>query len=167
LWTITEIIARATQGFAVSLLEITVLAYAACAVVVYAIYWRKPKNIRTAMAVLEYLDDIPKPELSASQTELGNENFASYLFFAVTRDSDVHRPSKHPAGSPISPLALHAIVSKSASFLPGMAIPIVGYAAKRFLERFISQHGTSLFQRQPIKLPGDALASMQPCLAPC
>lgn len=129
LWTITEILARATQGLAVSLLEITVLAYAACAVAVYALYWRKPKNIRTAMVVLKYLDDIPEPVLSAAQTGLANENLASYLFFDVARNSDLRRRSKRPAGSPISPLALHAIVRKSGGALPGMAIPIVGYAA--------------------------------------
>ena len=45
-WLVLQIIARTFENLAVTLLEITVLAFAACAILTYMILWHKPQDIR-------------------------------------------------------------------------------------------------------------------------
>ncbi|KAJ6020877.1 hypothetical protein N7540_006381 [Penicillium herquei] len=45
LWVLLQIIARAAKGLAVTQLEVTVLAFAGCAVGMYALNWYKPKGV--------------------------------------------------------------------------------------------------------------------------
>ncbi|KAK4442612.1 hypothetical protein QBC34DRAFT_363466 [Podospora aff. communis PSN243] len=59
LWSIVQISVRAINGQSISLLELSVLAFAACAIVVYLLYWSKPKNVNTATTVLEFDNEIP------------------------------------------------------------------------------------------------------------
>jgi hypothetical protein len=58
-WSIVQIITRAIRGLSISLLELSVLAFAACAIAVYILYWDKPKHINIAVTVQEYDDKIP------------------------------------------------------------------------------------------------------------
>ena len=51
-WMVIQIIARSFQGLATTLLEVTVLAFAACALVIYALLWHKPQDV----AVPVYVD---------------------------------------------------------------------------------------------------------------
>ena len=44
-WVIGQIIARSFQDLAISLLEVTVLAFAACAITTYAFIWHKPQDV--------------------------------------------------------------------------------------------------------------------------
>ena len=44
LWLVTQVISRICQHQAVTLLEITTLAYAACALTAYTAWWKKPQN---------------------------------------------------------------------------------------------------------------------------
>jgi hypothetical protein len=60
LWSIVQISVRAISGQSISLLELSVLAFAACAIVVYLLYWSKPKNVSTAMTVFEFDNEIPQ-----------------------------------------------------------------------------------------------------------
>lgn len=46
-WLVIQIIARASQGLAISLLEITTLAFAACAIATYILLWHKPQDVMT------------------------------------------------------------------------------------------------------------------------
>ena len=41
-WLVIQIIARASEGLAISLLEITTVAFAACAIATYILLWHKP-----------------------------------------------------------------------------------------------------------------------------
>jgi len=59
LWSIVQISVRTIRGLSISLLELSVLAFAACALVVYLLYWNKPKNLNTATTVLEFENEIP------------------------------------------------------------------------------------------------------------
>ncbi|KAK4691569.1 hypothetical protein P7C71_g5456, partial [Lecanoromycetidae sp. Uapishka_2] len=53
---IVQIIARAFQALAITQLEITVLAFAACAIVTYFLLLRKPQDVKVPI----YIDAIPK-----------------------------------------------------------------------------------------------------------
>ena len=53
-WLVVQIIARAFQSLAISQLEITVLAFAACAVITYFLLWHKPQDVKMPIYV-----DIP------------------------------------------------------------------------------------------------------------
>ena len=53
-WLVVQIIARAFQSLAISQLEITVLAFAACAIVTYFLLWHKPQDVKMPMYI-----DIP------------------------------------------------------------------------------------------------------------
>ncbi|MCJ1450099.1 hypothetical protein MMC28_000428, partial [Mycoblastus sanguinarius] len=53
-WLVIQIIARAFQHLAISQLEITVLAFAACAIVTYFLLWHKPQDVKVPIYI-----DIP------------------------------------------------------------------------------------------------------------
>ena len=46
-WLVIQIIARASEDLAISLLEITTLAFAACAIATYILLWHKPQDVMT------------------------------------------------------------------------------------------------------------------------
>ncbi|CAD6591799.1 MAG: hypothetical protein ASARMPRED_005610 [Alectoria sarmentosa] len=46
-WLVIQIVARASEGLAISLLEITTLAFAACAIATYILLWHKPQDVMT------------------------------------------------------------------------------------------------------------------------
>lgn len=46
-WLVVQIIARATEGLAISLLEITTVAFASCAIATYILLWHKPQDVMT------------------------------------------------------------------------------------------------------------------------
>ena len=71
-WTTLQIIARAARKLPISQLELAVLAFAACAVVIYALYWVKPKDIRCATTILQYqhqisLEILPKIKIKRTK----------------------------------------------------------------------------------------------------
>lgn len=47
LWLVIQIIARASEGLAISLLEVTTLAFATCAIATYILLWHKPQDVMT------------------------------------------------------------------------------------------------------------------------
>ena len=46
-WLVIQMISRATEGLAISLLEIMTLAYAVCSIVTYILLWHKPQDVMT------------------------------------------------------------------------------------------------------------------------
>jgi hypothetical protein len=59
-WTTVQIIARAIRHLAISQLEIAVVAFAACAIVIYGLNWKKPKGVEVPYTLLQYDKEIPK-----------------------------------------------------------------------------------------------------------
>ncbi|PYI31321.1 hypothetical protein BP00DRAFT_344008 [Aspergillus indologenus CBS 114.80] len=53
LWMCTQVIARSVSGLAVSQLEISVVAFASCAVVMYWLCWEKPKGVQIPITLLQ------------------------------------------------------------------------------------------------------------------
>ena len=46
-WLVIQMISRASEGLAISLLEIMTLAYAVCSIVTYSLLWHKPQDVMT------------------------------------------------------------------------------------------------------------------------
>ncbi|KFY27785.1 hypothetical protein V493_03307 [Pseudogymnoascus sp. VKM F-4281 (FW-2241)] len=61
LWAIATAITRAHLGLAISVLEISVLAFAACALLIYAVYWSSPKDVSVPITFLQWPGAIPSP----------------------------------------------------------------------------------------------------------
>ncbi|KAE8445258.1 hypothetical protein EG329_013630 [Mollisiaceae sp. DMI_Dod_QoI] len=58
-WMAVQIAARGVKHLAISQLEIGVLAFAACAILIYIINWKKPKAVCTPFTVLQFESEIP------------------------------------------------------------------------------------------------------------
>jgi len=63
IWVTLQIILRTARKLAISQLELAVIAFAACAVVIYLLYWSKPKSTSATITILRYQDQIPKDVL--------------------------------------------------------------------------------------------------------
>ena len=59
IWATTQIIVRATRKLLILQLELAAIAYAACAIPIYLLYWPKPQSINTTITILRYRDRIP------------------------------------------------------------------------------------------------------------
>lgn len=67
LWSIIQIIGRAVKRLPVSPLEVAVVAYAICAVIIYGLFWYKPQ--RVGVAILIPLKDL-EPETGPTAAEV-------------------------------------------------------------------------------------------------
>ena len=63
-WIIVQVIARIVRGLAVSQLEIAVVAFSVCAIIIYAICWKMPKGVLVPYTVLSYPGAIPRDIVS-------------------------------------------------------------------------------------------------------
>ena len=59
LWNVLQIVARAAQHLPSSQLEIAVMAFSACAAIIYGVNWSKPKSAQVPCILLRYNGDIP------------------------------------------------------------------------------------------------------------
>jgi hypothetical protein len=57
---ILQILARAVRHLVISQLEIAVIAFASCAIVMYVLNWDKPKGIQVPITILQYSGEAPK-----------------------------------------------------------------------------------------------------------
>lgn len=99
--TIIQILIRASRGLAVSQLEVAVVAFALCAIVVYGLNWSKPQGVKTPIVILNYSTPIPgrvlryveRKDQSIKNTldELAGDNL-----FACLNRSRVRRLPGHP-----------------------------------------------------------------------
>lgn len=54
IWTIASAITRAIRGLAISQLEVSVIAFSVCALIIYASYWSSPKDVSVPITFLEW-----------------------------------------------------------------------------------------------------------------
>ena len=59
IWIGVQIVVRAVRRLAVSQLEIAVIAFAACAIIIYGLNWYKPKGVQTPITLLVYPGEAP------------------------------------------------------------------------------------------------------------
>jgi hypothetical protein len=53
-WAAVQIVIRTARNLVISQLELAVIAFATCAIVIYGIYWSKPKNVGTVTTILQF-----------------------------------------------------------------------------------------------------------------
>ena len=70
LWNTVQIIARAIQRLPVSQLELAILAFSACAVIIYVLNWKKPKGPQIPHIVRRYNGVVPDAVLSCLRIKL-------------------------------------------------------------------------------------------------
>jgi hypothetical protein len=59
-WMMVQIIVRASRNLTISQLEVSVLAFASCAIVLYGLNWEKPKGVQVPYALMTYEGEIPR-----------------------------------------------------------------------------------------------------------
>jgi len=59
-WMLILIIARASRDLAISQLELSVIAFAICAIIIYILNWEKPKGVMVPITLLQYTFEIPR-----------------------------------------------------------------------------------------------------------
>ena len=60
IWMMVQIIVRASRNLTISQLEISVLAFASCAIFLYGLNWEKPKGVQVPCAIMTYQGEIPR-----------------------------------------------------------------------------------------------------------
>ncbi|PVH80741.1 hypothetical protein DL98DRAFT_515134 [Cadophora sp. DSE1049] len=99
IWIVIQVIARSVQGLSVSQLEITVVAFSACAVVIYALGWKKTKGAAIPYTLLSYPGEISAEIIRAACQNGPNEPLMNPMLSTLF-DLDNSAPAK-VYGSPI------------------------------------------------------------------
>jgi hypothetical protein len=83
-WISVQVVARTARRLAISQLEVAVLAFSACAIIIYALNWKKPKGISVPYTLLSFPGDIPSKvvhgAVGSHRTHLFDESILSALF---------------------------------------------------------------------------------------
>jgi hypothetical protein len=58
-WIVVQVLARVAKRLAVSQLEIAVVAFSSCAIMIYILQWKKPKSVLVPYTVLKFSGPIP------------------------------------------------------------------------------------------------------------
>jgi hypothetical protein len=99
LWVSIQILIRAARHLAISQLEIAVVAFASCAVVMYGLNWYKPKGVEISITIMQYRGEAPKQAFD-SLAMMSNEGSALTDCTTIMR-TFLGRPAE-PKGAPIS-----------------------------------------------------------------
>ncbi|KAN0113223.1 hypothetical protein V8E51_006174 [Hyaloscypha variabilis] len=108
-WMVIQVIARAFRSLAISQLEIAVVAFATCAVIIYGINWEKPKGVQAPITIISYPGAFPKDTMEIVERDRNGDSgfFATLIFlgeclFSCLRiESENSLTSKWPLGKPI------------------------------------------------------------------
>ncbi|KAF8860663.1 hypothetical protein BDZ45DRAFT_304592 [Acephala macrosclerotiorum] len=63
LWNIIQVSVRHSRHLAISQLEIAVVAFSICAIILYGVNWEKPKGVGVPYTLLQYREEIPETVL--------------------------------------------------------------------------------------------------------
>jgi len=99
LFSTLQTIVRAFRDLTVSLLELAVVAFAVCAVIIYALYWKKPKSVHSTVTLLEYQGEIPPDILGILDKENDREGLVREFLFPFKvpfRHGKMHRIHGEP-----------------------------------------------------------------------
>lgn len=81
LWLVTQVLSRVYQHQAVTLLEVSTLAYAACALTAYAAWWKKPQNSTLPITILCSAEAFPqRPTYDPIPVYYSEDSFYEYLW---------------------------------------------------------------------------------------
>lgn len=59
-WIVAQVAFRGSKSLAVSQLEIAVVAFSTCAIIIYALNWSKPKSVSVPYVIMSFPGDIPQ-----------------------------------------------------------------------------------------------------------
>lgn len=83
-WISVQVVAQAARRLAISQLEIAVLAFSACAIIIYALNWKKPKGISVPYTLISFPGVIPSEVVGGAvggdRTDLFERSILSSLF---------------------------------------------------------------------------------------
>jgi hypothetical protein len=99
-WMALQIIARASRRLAISQLEISVFAFASCAVVIYGLNWERPKGVQVPYTLLRYQGNIPAPVLQHLRSPMHESMLESFVGEIIGRIKISDARSKTP-GAPL------------------------------------------------------------------
>jgi hypothetical protein len=96
IWMVIQIIARAFRSLAISQLEVSVTAFATCAIILYGINWEKPKGVQVPITIISYPGPFPKDTMEIVE---GDRNPATGFFGGLVDIGE--GATKWPLGKPI------------------------------------------------------------------
>ncbi|KUJ16938.1 uncharacterized protein LY89DRAFT_707347 [Mollisia scopiformis] len=107
IWMVIQIIARAFRSLAISQLEVSVVAFATCAIILYGINWEKPKGVQVPITIISYPGPFPKDTMEIVERDRNGADISVFsgLMFLVeklfTCLYDGESTVKWPLGKPI------------------------------------------------------------------
>jgi hypothetical protein len=105
LWTVIQIIVRHSRHLDISQLEIAVLAFSFCAIIIYGLNWEKPKGVQVPCTLLHFPGDIPQTILTIIQKDeseiSGLWDWISRIAIIVLTLGRVDPYKKTISGSPV------------------------------------------------------------------
>lgn len=79
-WMMVQIIVRASRNLTISQLEISVLAFASCAIVLYGLNWEKPKGVQVPYTLMTYQGPIPRSFLPLLREQKRSQTIVEIIF---------------------------------------------------------------------------------------
>jgi hypothetical protein len=112
-WMALQIIARASRRLAISQLEISVLAFASCAVVIYGLNWERPKGVQVPYTLLRYKEDIPPSILQHLRSEIQESALENFVGPALGGIGVSDTRSKTPGAPLLNHVSYFATTSRA------------------------------------------------------
>jgi hypothetical protein len=123
-WIIVQVVVRAVRGLAVSQLEIAVVAFSTCAIIIYAVNWKKPKGVQVPHTLTHYPGRIPADVLYLLEGDESDSNGHMFWIF-----SNYHRSwRKIPTRLLGSRILNDTIFGDTLSVKKGAFICLLGFA---------------------------------------
>ena len=116
-WLVVQIIARTFQTLAISQLEITVVAFAACAIVTYSLLWHKPQDVKMPIYI-----DIPHTLTREQIIQLAARSAVSTLM--------VHQFWLHG-------VAIRTMADSVFPWTPGIRVQFLGMKKPVYVNQFL------------------------------
>jgi hypothetical protein len=82
-WIVIQIIVRAFRSLAISQLEISVVAFATCAVIIYGVNWEKPKGVQVPITIISYPGPFPKDTMEIVERQRARDSTATFFSTAI------------------------------------------------------------------------------------
>ena len=99
LWSTVQVIVRASRHVPITQLELAVTAFSACAVAIYALNWKKPKDVQVPYVILRYKTTVPENVLE--HLYIKRDRSTLRLYSGLPRASIKTIIRKRLSGSPI------------------------------------------------------------------
>ncbi|QSZ32941.1 hypothetical protein DSL72_002524 [Monilinia vaccinii-corymbosi] len=97
LWILVQIILRAVGGLEVAQLEIAVVAFSTCALLIYILNWSKPKGVQVPFTVLQYEGAIPAELLEFMEKDLDRSSMSCIMLRAKCQNFNSGDPIPNDA----------------------------------------------------------------------